>query len=335
MKKINLSADGGGTSLRIVAFGDSIDFIAESLSHSVNPNFEDAGKISENMREAADSLFAGLSGDYEIQNIYATIVGDAGVFREILTQRSGKSAGSANFYNIPEAHSHLFAASLSSKGGIALSGTGSGAIYCDGEKTVHLGGIGIPVGDEGSGASIGIRGMSAAVKHINGWGEETLLAEKLYAYLNVPPPGPVTGALYKKNINQRSLFAGFCPYVAECERAGDRAAKKIIHSAGRDMGLQMISAIKRAKAKNILAEHENPVIYASGGAWKGTPYMLEVMDETIRGEYPGAVCQNGLFDPVIGGAVKFIFDRTGKREISNAEKEYLKKEFGNYLFKFH
>ena len=334
MKNINLSADGGGTSLRIIAFDDNLNLIARSGSRSVNPNFESAENVREHMREAAKSILDALPGDYSVQNIYAAIVGDAGLFREILTKSCKGAADSANFYSIPEAQSHLFAASLRSKGGIALSGTGSGAIYCDGEKTVHIGGVGIPAGDEGSGAHIGICGMSAAIRHINGWGEETMLTSKLYGYLNIEPPDPITGALYKKNVNQRSLFAGFCPYVAECERAGDKAAKEIIHFAGRDMGRQMISAVKRAQSKNILGQNESPVIYASGGAWKGTPYMLEIMNETICGIYPGASCKHGLFDPVICGVVKFIFDKTGKKEIFEEDREHLKREFKDYLFKF-
>ena len=338
MKNINLSVDGGGTSLRIIAFDYELNFIAQSKSGAVNPNFEDIGKIGENISEAAKILLINLSKlgeNIKIKNIYAAIVGSAEYFKRIFMKEAGELAEEANFYGISEGLSHIYSASLRDKGGAALAGTGSGAVYCNKNVMIHLGGYGIPVGDEGSGAWIGLHGMSAAVKYINGWGEKTLLTEKLYEYLNIDTPNLITSLLYRKNINQRGLFAGFCPYVAECERIGDKTAKSIIYAAGRDMGLQMISVLKKAECKNMTdITAESPVIYASGGAWKGTPYMLEAMRETIRGAYPDAVCTHGLFDPVMGGVIKFIFDRTGKDTVSIEDEEHLKKEFGDYLFKF-
>jgi len=332
MKNINLSVDGGGTSLRVVAFDDDLRLVAKSSSGAINPNFESEQKIRENISEALTGLAAGLGGDFKIGRVYRTLVGSGTLFDKML-ENSGFS-GCADIRDIPEGRSHLLAASLGDTGGVALAGTGSGAIYCAKNKTIHLGGCGLPVGDEGSGAWIGLQGMSAVFRHINGWGEETLLTQKLYEYLNVSPPNSPVGALYKKGVSQRSLFAGFCRYVAYCERAGDRVAGEIIYQAGKNMGLQMIGAIKKAEeAKLIDTRVEPPTIYASGGAWKGTPYMLEAMDIAIKNAYPGAVCRYGLFDPVIAGVIEFVFDQTKKREISGQMLEHLKSEFENYLFK--
>jgi glucosamine kinase len=337
MKNINLSVDGGGTSLRIIAFDDDLNLIAQSISGPVNPNFETVEKIGENMSNAIKLLFADLiksAGNFKIKKIYRTIVGSVSFFDEIFMKHSGDFAGETISYNISEGHSHLFAASLGDNGGIALAGTGSGAIYCNKDKIIHLGGFGTPVGDEGSGAWIGLQGMSAAVRYINGWGEKTILTEKLYEYLNINSPNLITGILYRKDINQRNLFAGFCKSVAECERLGDTAASEIIYSAGREMGLQMISILQRAENKNMIGNTKPIAIYASGGAWKGTPYMLETMNKTIRAVYPDAVCTHGLFDPVMAGVIKFIFDKTGSQAIPERIVEHLKKEFKSYLFEF-
>jgi len=333
MQNIHVAADGGGTNLRLIAFCDELRLAARSGSGPVNPNFEDIEKIKNNMAEASRLLLAGLDGDYIITNIYATIVGSVELFNRIFGREAKARANGAALHHISEAHSHLYAASLQSRGGVALAGTGSGAMYCAGGETVHLGGYGIPVGDEGSGAWIGLQGMSAAIRYISGWGEKTALADRLYEYLNADPPGRLTGALYGKDINQRNLFAGFCRHVAECERAGDNAARSIIYSAGKNMGLQMIAALKCAERKSILDPGEAPIVYASGGAWKGTPYMFEAMETTIRGVYPGAVCRRGMFDPVMSGVIKYIFDKTGKNTVSNECMEHLKKEFKEYEVK--
>ena len=333
MQNIIVAADGGGTSLRLIAFGEDLKLAAESCSGPVNPNFEDVEKIKNNMTEAARLLLAGLDGDCKITGIYATIVGSVELFERIFRREAGARAEDAELHHISEAHSHLYAASLQTAGGVALAGTGSGAMYCSKGETVHLGGYGIPVGDEGSGAWIGLQGMSAAVKYISGWGEKTALADRLYEYLNADPPGRLTGALYGKDVNQRNLFAGFCRHVAECERAGDVAARGIIYSAGKNMGLQMIAALKAAERRSMLDPGEAPIIYASGGAWKGTPYMFEAMETTIRGVYPGAVCRRGIFDPVMSGVIKFIFDKTGRNTVSDDYMEQLKKEFKDYEVK--
>ena len=101
------------------------------------------------------------------------------------------------------------------------------------------------------------------------------------------------------------------------------------------MGLQMISLLKKAESKNMIDfSAEPPVIFASGGAWKGTPYMLDAMTETIRNVYPEIICTHGLFDPVMAGVIKFIFDKTGENIVSGQYQEHLKKEFKDYLFKF-
>ena len=334
MKNINICADGGGTSLRLIAFGDDLKLAAQSKSGSVNPNFETNERIGENMAEAVKLLIAELNCGFIINNIYATIVGSSAYFKDILTREiSGNLTDNAAFNIISETHSHVLAASLGYTGGIALAGTGSGAIYCTGDRSVHVGGFGIPTGDQGSGAYIGIQGISAAIKYIAGWGEPTMLADKLYEYFNIDGPHLITSRLYKENNNQRSLYAGFARQVAQCERAGDKAAGEIIYSAGRDMGLQMISAIKKAEAENIILTGEPVIIYASGGVWKGTLYMLESMAGVIRGTYPDAVCKNGLFDPVMAGMIKFIFDKNGT--ITNNQLEHLKKEFKDYLVRIN
>lgn len=338
MKHINLSVDGGGTSLRIIAFDDDLNLLARGGSGAVNPNFESGHKIRENISEALNGLAGGLGGNVKIGRVYKTLVGSGEIFDEIFINFADERglAGDMDICVISESRSHLLAASLGDAGGVALAGTGSGAIYCAKGQTVHLGGCGIPVGDEGSGAWIGIQAMSAAFRHIYGWGEETLLTAKLYEYLGCTPPGAPVGALYNNNVSQRGLFAGFCKYAASCERAGDKAAKEIIYSAGKNMGLQMISAVKKAEQTGLIdTTKEPPVIYASGGAWKGTPYMFEVMAKTVRSAYPGAVCAYGLFDPVISGVISFIFGKTKKREISEDTRNHLKKEFENYLFKYN
>ena len=336
MKNINLSVDGGGTSLRIVAFDDELNLVAQSKSGSVNPNFETLEKIGENISDAVKILFADLinfCGDFRINKIYKTIVGSVGFFDEIFMRYSENSADEAISYNISEGFSHLYAASLQDIGGVALAGTGSGAIYCNKDKIMHIGGYGLPVGDQGSGAWIGLQGMCAAIKYINGWGVKTILPEKLYKYLKIDGPNFITGALYKKDANRHNLFAGFCKSVAECERLGDKVAKDIIYSAGRDMGLQMLSVLDKADSKN-MSDGKNFEIFASGGAWKGSPYMLETMAQIIHYVYPDAICKHGLFDPVMGGVVKFIFDKTGRQIISEEIVEHLKKEFKSYLFEF-
>ena len=136
MRNINICADGGGTSLRLTAFSDNLKLAAQSKSGSVNPNFETNERIGENMAEAVKLLIAELDCEFIINNIYVTIVGSADYFKDILTREmSGRIAENAAFNIISETHSHILAASLGYTGGIALAGTGSGAIYCKNRGT--------------------------------------------------------------------------------------------------------------------------------------------------------------------------------------------------------
>ena len=62
------------------------------------------------------------------------------------------------FVPMPEGYAYLLAGGLVQAGFVAMSGTGSSVVYCNGKDNYYrYGGYGIRIGDEGSGAWIGTR----------------------------------------------------------------------------------------------------------------------------------------------------------------------------------
>ncbi|MCL2158761.1 MAG: hypothetical protein FWH48_05065, partial [Oscillospiraceae bacterium] len=70
MKNINLSIDGGGTGIRILAFDEELKLLGRGFSGPVNATFENEEKVGGNISEALKILFDPLPKNLKIHKIF-------------------------------------------------------------------------------------------------------------------------------------------------------------------------------------------------------------------------------------------------------------------------
>lgn len=121
------------------------------------------------------------------------------------------------------------------EGVLVYAGTGSVAYHetATGE-VVRAGGYGYLIDDAGAGYWIGHQGLKALFRLFDAAGEpsETPLAERLYARLGSREWPEIMPVVYEGG---REFVASLAPAVAEAERMGDKAAKRILEQAGAEL----------------------------------------------------------------------------------------------------
>lgn len=109
-------------------------------------------------------------------------------------------------------------------GSILIAGTGSIMFGKDSEGDIHrVGGFGRYIGDEGSGYSIGRKGLTAAAKSFDGRGEKTELTN-LLSGKGITDQQSLITAVYVNNFD----IASVAPLVIQAAEAGDRVCKNIL-----------------------------------------------------------------------------------------------------------
>ena len=154
-----------------------------------------------------------LNTDYsEIENI---VIGAAGAGRKKDAEKLESSLleiFSADGINIKslkvvgDAQIALQGAFPNEVGCILIAGTGS-IIYGKDEKgnIYRTGGFGRLLGDEGSGFSIGKKGLQAAAKYFDGRGEETLIIKLIEEKYSIGTTDELIAKVYKENFDIASV----------------------------------------------------------------------------------------------------------------------------------
>lgn len=111
-------------------------------------------------------------------------------------------------------------------GSILIAGTGSIMFGKDAKGNIHrVGGFGRYLGDEGSGYSIGKKGLAAAAKQFDERGNKTLISELLEEKFRINSSEKLISEVYKNNFD----IAAAAPLVLEAAEKNDEIALKIIN----------------------------------------------------------------------------------------------------------
>lgn len=133
------------------------------------------------------------------------------------------------------------AGALSGRPGVVLAiGTGAVAVAIGADGVMHRAdGWGTRLGDEGSGAWIGLQGLRAALRHHDRRGAATLLHAAAKSWF-----GPLAGlpALIEGDPAPARLAAGFAPDVARAAEADDPEAIAIIANAASALAITAAAA---------------------------------------------------------------------------------------------
>jgi N-acetylglucosamine kinase-like BadF-type ATPase len=138
----------------------------------------------------------------------------------------------------------LLGATAGEPGVIAIAGTGSIAYGQNAEgRSARAGGWGYAFGDDGGAFDLVRQAVRAALRQEEGWGHSTALRQALLEATGAPDMNDLLHRFYTPAY-PRARVASYAKLVNEVARAGDAAARDILHSAAQTLAM-LAAAVRR------------------------------------------------------------------------------------------
>ncbi len=146
---------------------------------------------------------------------------------------------------IPDVALALGACSSDGVGISLVAGTGSIALGIDrGGRTARAGGWGLVLGDEGSGAWIGLEALRAVTREVDGRGESTRLTALILSQRNCSNLADLV--VWGRNaLGDPKMLADLAPLVLQMAYEGDHVATKILDKAASHLADLVLSVVKK------------------------------------------------------------------------------------------
>src|SRR5574337_148486 len=224
-----IGVDGGATRTRARLRDSKGARLAEAAGAASNIHVDFAAAIAAMRAVVLDVLGkAGLSA--ADQGRVALGFGLPGLARESDAERVVAAfPGYARARAANDAATACLGAHAGADGGLVIAGTGSAVIARVGGEETIVGGRGFTLGDDGSGAHVGLDALRAAVRAFDGLGPESPLTAELIAEFGGDVIALTRWALSAKPGDH----GGFAPRVFKRAAAGDPVALDIVKRAAR------------------------------------------------------------------------------------------------------
>lgn len=341
--KFYLSVFGGGTSTEMVVFNEDCEVLSSGIGNGVNLHYEPYQNVMKSLSDAIVQCTLGLfkyGFEGKFEGVYGSLLTPIPIV-EIKDCIETIGYTVEKYVIDKEPYCYLISASLSNKGAIAISGTGSlAAYYGSANEYITTGGFGIPYGDDGSSTWIGIQGLNAVTKAAMGWGEKTILFDLL---------SEDGSSLYnriceeeKKFNEKRYMYVSFSRKVIHGASLGDNVCINILKEAGVMMGMQILSAIFMYKKglrgmgykdyfpqQGLLeTDYEDfgpEYVYACGKTWIDNPIMYSSFENYIHTKQPSIICKHAKYSSAYAGLILYAMENNiinkAERALSAAFKE--------------
>jgi N-acetylglucosamine kinase len=183
-------------------------------------------------------------------------------------------------------------------GVVIIAGTGSIAVgYHPSGRIARASGWGHLLGDEGSGYYIALRGLNAATRAHDGRGPATTLLDRLPEAVAVPSLEDLANQIYLEGWPAPDI-AALAPVVLKEAEEGDEQAAAIVIEAGMELALAA-----RVVIEDLGMVEDAFEVVLSGGIFKGSPRMVEIIRGELRDLNPNADVILPHREPVIGAGL--------------------------------
>ncbi|WP_165956272.1 BadF/BadG/BcrA/BcrD ATPase family protein [Streptomyces hainanensis] len=184
----------------------------------------------------------------------------------------------------------LLAPPLGGRGVAVVCGTGSGFVASDGAgPPVSVGGCEYLGSDEGSAFALGLDGLRAAVRGLDGRGAPTALGAELAAEFG-SPVRELARELAARPF-PKAAVAALAPVVCRCWLAGDAAAGAVVARALDDL----VAAVRAARNLAGLAGEWTAAL--NGGVFRGCPEFAAALGRRLVAELGAAGPPEPVADP--------------------------------------
>jgi N-acetylglucosamine kinase-like BadF-type ATPase len=313
-----LGVDGGGSATRSVIISTGGEVLATAEAGPSNPITIGAEKALANILEAVDEASARCG----VHEFLASRQGVAGTDRSKLRQKllDGMRSTFGDTAIVSDAASALAGGTGCRPGVVVIAGTGSIA-YGENRlgETARAGGWGWRLGDEGSGYTIGLKAIMAALRAQDGRGPETVLKQKIVSHLALGSIEDIIDWVYEPGREPRDI-AYLVPLVREAEAEGDEAAALVLAEAGAELGFVANAVIRRLGMSG-----EFPVSL-NGGVFKQPSGYIIAFEEVVRREAPECALITPRMPPLLGSgllALRSLGVTIDEALLQRVEKSYM------------
>lgn len=263
-----VAVDGGGTKTEAIVADETGRIVGRGKSGGSNPNFVGGRQAIRSIREAIDQACRFVDRA-EIARIALCVPGLQTLARGWMDEAGWD--GSRVLVD-SDVRSTFYGTLGETAGVVVLAGTGSFVIGMgDDGRTMTVGGWGPVVGDAGSGQQIAAEALRAVTRYYDGLGPATALTEKVMQYYGIDHPQQLKAKVSVDNIGK------LAPMVAECARANDEVALRIVAGEAEklaEMAVRVVSGLEMDEARYVLA--------VAGGVANFGPLLMEPFETKLR-----------------------------------------------------
>jgi N-acetylglucosamine kinase-like BadF-type ATPase len=165
-------------------------------------------------------------------------------------------------------------------------------------RIARFAGLGEIAGDRGGGSGLGMWGLGAAVRAIDGRGPATSLSSLVPAHFGLRAPVEVTEALYQGSIDGERV-GELAPVVAQAARDGDAVALGLVDDVADELASFATASVRRLS----MEEERVPVTLAGGLARGAADLLVPRVTSLVREVAPEAEVSVLHAPPVLGAAL--------------------------------
>ena len=287
MWHVGIDIGGGGGRLRALSPETVID-LDIGLPLQVGPSGSNVVEVTAAAARALENIQPGLEID-------AVALGASGVMslvphRDVLHQTLADGFLCKRTAVASDALTAHLGALGGEPGAIVVVGTGLIALGTDFQDVWRrIDGWGHLLGDNGSGAWIGLRGLRAGLAALDGRPHASPhLLELVAADLGAPTRWP---ALFQTSPDRAHRLASIAPVVAQAAREGDTEARRILTKAARHIA----DALAAAASGGV-----PPVAAVTGGVMNTDPPLMPMIAERLATRRPDVVLRSPVGTPLDG-----------------------------------
>jgi len=181
-------------------------------------------------------------------------------------------------------------------------------------RVARFAALGDIAGDRGGGHDLGMWGLGAAVRAVDGRGPRTALARLVPAHFGLQRPADVTTAVYLGRIPERRIDE-LSPVVCDAARDGDAVALGLVADVADELAAFTIAAIRRLR----LRREAVPVVLA-GGLARGAADLLVPRVTALAREVAPRAAVSALDAPPVLGAALLGLDRLAPGDTAAADR---------------
>lgn len=285
--KFYLGVDGGGSKTTAVVFNDKGEFICKSCGESIN--YYSVGM--ENARKAMADIIESMPK----KSFDCAVIGMSALNERASDEETAKFCNgvidSKKIIMDSDLYVALEAMDEDGECAVVISGTGSMALHRNEKGEInHAGGWGYILGDEGSGYSIGLSGIKAAIRSFENCGEKSALIDECLRYFSTDNIYDLIDLYYDKKVSRKTT-AAFAKNVITLAEGGDSVADYIVRNEAKLLAETVIALLKNSK-KDI-------PIGLWGGNFQHNKYFSELFTDFLKNQGFNIVKLIG-FTPEVG-----------------------------------